>query len=114
MKCNQEQYDKYEFYSEKASTKIVDMLGGGQDVRVSVSGCSYNTFSKIFKLNMEIYWSGLFFKNNKYNIDGVIKMDKDGNDAAFSEKYANQRVKKLRFWADIAKGIYYLGTLDKK
>lgn len=114
IKCNQTEWDKAEYYAGKASGKIVDSLGGGQDVNTQISTCRYNSFSKKYKVDMSIYWSGLILKNNKYNIDGKLVMNADGADSNFSETYANKKVKDLRFWDTLAKGAYYLGTLESQ
>ena len=114
VKCNQSEWDKAEYYTEIAANKIIDKLGGGQDIYTNINSCRYNSFSKKYKINTEVHWSGVLFKNNKYNIDGELAMNADGSETSFSETFANKKVKDLRFWDTLAKGAYYLGTLDQK
>jgi len=109
--CHRDEYDKAEYLAERAGRKLVDKYGGGSDIRVKVSSCSYNSYSEIFKTKIEVYWSGLFFSSNKYNIDGELKMNSEGGAAKFSETYANSAVDDIRFWGYVAGGVVVLGAV---
>ena len=109
--CDREEYDKAEYFAEKAGRKMVDKYGGGSDIRVNMSSCSYNSYSGIFKTKIEVYWSGVMFSSNKYNIDGELKMKSDGRQAEFSETYANSNVEDIRFWGYVAGGAVILGAI---
>ncbi len=110
--CNTYERDKAEYFAEKAGKKIISEYGGGQDERVNITSCEYNSYSKIFKLKMEVYWNGSIFRENKYNVDGVLKLKSDGTDVDFSQTYANQNVKDLSFFKTIAIGTLALGALS--
>lgn len=109
--CNSDYYDRAEYFSEIAGQKLMENLGGEQDLRVKMKNCSYNTFSKKFKLNIGVYWNGSIIKSNQYNIDGELKVNYDGSGAEFAETYANQNVKDLRDFALLAGGVIVLGIL---
>lgn len=93
--CTASEQDKAEYLAEKAGREIIEEYGGGQDERVKLTSCSFNSYTQTFKLNIEVYWSGLIFSFNKYNVDGYLELDYDGSDARFSRTYANENVKNL-------------------
>lgn len=93
--CTINEQDKAEYYAEQAGMEIIEKYGGGQDERIEMISCSFNTYSQEFKLDIEVYWNGLMFRVNKYNIDGLLKLDYDGSNASFSRTYANQNVQDL-------------------
>jgi len=109
--CDSNGQDKAEYFAEIAGNEIVDKFGGGQDIRVKVTSCDYNSYSELFKVEIEVYWSGAIFRSNKYNIDGMLKMKSDGTDTDFSQTYANERVKNLRFFRNLVGGAIVLGAL---
>ncbi|KOR29217.1 hypothetical protein TI04_09150 [Achromatium sp. WMS2] len=110
--CDSNNYDKAEYYAEKAGHEIVRKYGGGNDIRVVLSSCSYNSFSDLFKLNIQVYWNGIFFTDTHYNIDGELKMQSDGSNTEFAETYANDSVEDLKTFRVIVGGIILLGTLS--
>ena len=109
--CSRHEKDKVEYFAENAAKKIVDGFGGGRDIRVSVESCNYNSYSKKYKTQIEIYWNGAAFRNNEYNVDGQLKMKKNGSGAEFAQTFANQAVKDLVFWATLAGGAIVLADL---
>lgn len=96
--CSQSNYDKAEYFSEQAAQKIVGKYGGGQDIRMELRSCSYNSYSNIFKTVINIYWNGTLIRSNNYNIDGVLKFKSDGTLLDFARSYENQLVKDLNFY----------------
>ncbi len=110
--CNGSEYDKAEYFSEKAGKKMVEKYGGGQNIRVNMTSCSYNSYSGKFKTKIEIYWDGSVFSSNNYNIDGELTMTSEGTKAEFSETYANSNVEDIRFWGYVIGGAIVLGTLS--
>jgi hypothetical protein len=109
--CDRDEYDKAEYFAEIAGKKVVDKYGGGRDVRVRMNSCNYNSYSGIYKTKIEIYWNGAIFRSNKYNIDGELQMKSDGSRTEFSETYANDNVKDIRFMGYVAGGIIVLGAI---
>lgn len=110
--CNTYERDKAEYFAEKAGEKLISGYGGGQDERINIASCEYNSYSEIYKLKIEVYWNGSIFRENNYNVDGVLKLKSDGTDVDFSQTYANQNVKDLSFFKTIAIGTFALGALS--
>lgn len=109
--CDAYSRDKAEYFAEKAGKKMISEYGGGQDKRVKMTRCEYNAYSETYKLKIEVYWNGSIFRDNNYNVDGVLKLNSDGTDAKFSQTYANQNVKDLVFYRNFAIGTVVLGAL---
>ncbi len=99
--CSTRERDKAEYFAEKAGEKIISKYSGGQDKRTKVTSCEYNSYSEVFKLNIEVYWNGLFNRDNNYNVDGVLKLKKDGTPINFSQTYANQNAKDWGFFIKV-------------
>ncbi len=112
--CNSYERDKAEYYAEKASKELVSKLGGGKNIRVDVNSCSYNLYSKIFKLNIQIRWSGDIFQSNDYRIDGILKLSTDGSEISFVRTYVNKKVKDLEFYKNMGRGVILLAAIAKK
>ena len=110
-KCDKSEYDKAEYFTEKAGAKLVEKFGGGSNIRVNMTSCDYNSYSEIFKTRVEIYWNGMIRGSREYNIDGILKMRSDGVQSEFAETYASSNVKNLRFWGYLAGGAVVLGVL---
>lgn len=108
--CDRDEYDKAEYLSERAGAMLVEKLGGGKDKRVSVSSCEYNSYSGIFKTRIDVYWNGIFFSDNHYNIAGELKMNSNGSGVEFSRNYANEAVESLEMWGLLA-GVVVLGVV---
>jgi|GEM_PF-3493053 len=109
--CDQYENDKAEYLSGKAGQNLVGKFGGGNNVRVEITACEYNSYTGLFKTNIGVYWDGKFFSENHYNIDGELQMNSDGSEAKFSQTYANEQVKDLEFWRGAIAGAVILGTL---
>lgn len=109
--CDSDEYDKGEYFAEKAGIKMVDKYGGGRNIRVIMRSCKYNSYSGKFKIKIEIYWDGSMFSDNRYNIDGELKLNSDGDNVEFSETYANDNVKDIRFWGYVVGGAVVLGAI---
>lgn len=93
--CSVSERDKAEYFAEKAGNEIISKYGGGQDKRTNVSSCSYNSYSKIFSLDISVYWNGSMIRENHYNVDGVLKLNANGTPVNFSQTYANENVEDL-------------------
>ena len=110
-KCDNDEWDKAEYFSEKAGEQMVAKYGGGRDIRVNMNSCQYNSYSEIFKTTVGIYWNGSVVRSNNYNIDGQFQMKSDGSQVKFSETYANEAVKDIRFWGYVAGGVVVLSAI---
>lgn len=109
--CNGYERDKAEYHAEKAGEEMVSDFGGGRNIRVDLSSCSYNSYSKIFKLNVQIHWDGALWESNHYEIDGILKLDSNGNKLSFAKTYANDNVKDLDFYKNMARGALIFAAL---
>jgi len=110
-KCDNDEWDKAEYFSERAGEQMVDKYGGGRDIRVNMNSCNYNSYSGIFKTTVGIYWNGSMVRGNKYNIDGEFQMKSDGSKIEFDETYANSAVDDIRFWGYVAGGVVVLSAI---
>jgi len=111
--CNSYERDKAEAFAEQAAKELVDKFGGGQDIRVEVTSCNYNTYSKKFKIGVNIYWNGAIFRSHHYELDGILTVNEDGTQAEFARTWANQRLKDLetlKKW--VVGGIIVIGVLN--
>ena len=99
--CSNFQFDKASHFAEIAGKKIIEKYGGGQDKRVNIHRCDYNSYSKKFKVVVGIRWSGAVFRENKYNVDGELTLVESGRSSSFSRTYASQNVKDLGFFSDM-------------
>lgn len=109
--CSSDEYDKADYFSGKAGLEIIDGYGGGKNKRVILKSCEYNSYSQLFKLRIEVYWDGLYFGSNDYNIDGELTLSSSGSQVSFSKSYANKNVDNLVFGAGVAGGAVVLGIL---
>ncbi len=109
--CEGIKRDKAEYLSSKTGEKLVEKFGGGSNIRVRMTSCEYNSYSDIFKTQVQIYWDGSLFSSNHYNIDGEVKMNADGSDVEFSQTYASDSVKSLSFWRGAIGGAILLGVI---
>lgn len=91
--CNSDEKDKGEYFSEKAGMRIISKYGGGQNKRVKVSDCEFNSYSNEFKIKIEIYWNGAIFSDSSYNVDGILKLRLDGSQVNFVQTLALSRWK---------------------
>lgn len=99
--CTSRDYDKAEYFSDKAAKKIISKYGGGDDIRMEMHSCGYNSYSEEFKTDISIYWNGSLIGSNHYNVDGILKFKSDGTLIDFSKTYENQAVKDLGFWQGV-------------
>jgi len=109
--CEDTKRDKAEFLSSKVGEMLVDKFGGGQDIRVQMTSCEFNSYTDTFKTQIEIRWNGTFFSSHHYGIDGEVRMKTDGSGVEFSQSYASDSVKKLRFWQGVIGGAVILGAV---
>jgi len=96
--CEGAEYDRAGVLSSKVGEILVDKFGGGRNIRVQMTSCEFDSYTKIFKTKIEIHWNGVIFGNHYYRIDGEVRMKTDGSDVEFLQIYANDSVKKLNFW----------------
>ena len=115
--CTQLEKDKAEYFAEQVAKKIVDKVGGGQDIRAEVTSCEFNSYSRKFKIGVNIYWNGIIFRSNHYELDGILTVNDDGSAPQFSRTWANQQFKdmeSLKRWAAIGiGGIILLDALSE-
>ncbi|EDN69673.1 secreted protein [Beggiatoa sp. PS] len=108
--CTDSQNDSAKYLAKEAGNKIVEQFSGGQNIRVEVSQCDYNTYSKTVTLNMKVSWNGKFFSSNHYDISGILEVKSDGA-SDFSQTNASSGVQKLEFFQNFLDGTLSLGTL---
>ncbi|PJK06678.1 hypothetical protein CO610_10075 [Lysobacteraceae bacterium NML95-0200] len=110
--CSRYEADKAQVLSENAGKQLIEKMGGGQDIRIRMLSCEFNAYNRKFRTEIEVYWNGAFIRSNTYNIDGVLTFGEDGRYPSFSQTYASQSVKDLKFWAALVGGAIILATLS--
>ncbi len=58
---------------------------------VFIDQWSYNTFKKMYAVEMEVEWRGSMFNRSKYNLSGLLEVYEEGNRATFKIKEGNRR-----------------------
>ena len=111
MACDRQERDRAEHYAQQAGNRLVDSFGGGQDIRVQLRSCRFNTYSKTFITEINVSWNGALFRSNNYSLFGELTMNANGGNARFAESWASQSVKDLRFWGAVSEGLIALGAL---
>lgn len=109
--CNSDQRDKAQYFADISGEKIVSEYGGGQNINTTVNKCEFNSYSNEFRLKVEITWNGVFFSNEYYNSDGVLKISEDGSSSKFSETYANANLREWKSTRSFFGGVVELGKL---
>ena len=108
--CTDSQNDSAQYIADEAGIKIVDQFSGGQNIRVEVSQCDYNSDSETVTLNMKVSWNGRFFSSNYYDMSGILEVKSDGT-SDFSQTNASSGVQNLEFFQNLLDGTLSLGTL---
>lgn len=108
--CDNYQRDKATHFAEIKGREIVNnKYHGGKNIITHVKSCEYNSYSKEYKINVEIYWNGVISGDN-YNSDGIMTMDDSGN-ISYNETYRNENLKDYAFNMGLAGGLLVLGAL---
>ncbi|GHU13007.1 hypothetical protein AGMMS50225_22180 [Betaproteobacteria bacterium] len=99
-------------YARAAGEQIMGGVGGGQDLRVQVEQWHFDKYTHEFEVKIQIYFNGMFFRSNHYNVDGILTVNESGSNAKFARSYANSKFEELEsnlVW--IAGGVIALGVL---
>ena len=112
--CNDYEHDHAEYLAEQAGNDYVqNHMNGGQNIVVTLEKCEYNTYSKQFRVKIDINWDGALISSNHYEVDGILKLNSDGSNS-FSQTWANQEVQNLSFWTSVAAGAIILNDLSQQ
>ncbi len=113
--CSDYEYDQAEALAEQFGNYFVaNDMGGGDNIVVTLDTCEYNTYSKKYKLKIEINWDGAIFSSDHYEVDGILQIKPDATDIYFAKTWVNQEVKNLNFWKDLAAGVIILNNLAQQ
>jgi len=113
--CDSYKHDKAESFAEHAGQEMVNQIGGGQNIVVDLEECEYNSYSNQFRLKIDLKFDGAIFSSDHYEVDGILKTNSDGSGASFSQTWANQQFKNLKFWTNVARaGIIVLNNLSQQ
>ncbi len=102
--CDSYQRDKAEYFAEQFGEKFVNEIGGGQNIVVNLEQCEYNTYSKQFRLKIDINWDGAIISSHHYEVDGILKLNDDGSSGSFAKTWTNQQFDDLQFWKKLIGG----------
>jgi len=108
--CTYDQQDSAKYLAKEAGNRIVYKLSGGQNIRVDINRCDYNTYSETVILNMKVYWDGVFFSWNHYDVSGILGVKSDGS-SDFSQTNASSGVQKFEFFHNLLDGTLSLGKI---
>ena len=102
--CDNYQKDKAADFAEHFGENFVKGTGGGQDIRVNIEQCDYNTYSTQFRLKIDIKWDGYLFSSHHYEVDGILKLNDDGSSGSFAKTWVNQRFDDWQFYRKLVGG----------
>lgn len=109
--CTSDERDRAEHFSEVASKKIISKYDGGKNERIHINSCEYNTYSKKFKVNADIYWDGNWDSSNKYHVNGEFLFGYDGEDTSFKLLHENEQAKEWSDFKFLAGAVIEIGKL---
>ena len=69
--------------------------GDGQDLWTEVKDWSYSRANGRFEIKFDVFWNGVVFRNNNYQVSGILQVNKDGTNPKFIRRGANYNFKKL-------------------
>lgn len=89
--------------------KIVKHYDGGRNIRVYVRSCDYDPDNDQYTIDMATYWEGAI-TDKTYNIDGLLKVNRDGSGGSYKETYSNENIKN---WVGLKTGFSILDAIIK-
>ncbi len=69
---------------------------------VYIDQWTYNTFKKMYAVDMEVEWRGSMFNRSRYSLAGLLEVYEEGNRATFKLKDGNRRA--LQRWDSSVNG----------
>jgi hypothetical protein len=105
-------------YANEAGSQVMDGVGGGQDLVVTVTSWEFDNSAGEFIINMAIAFNGAIFRSNSYSVDGILTLKEDGRSPRFSRTYANDKFRKLesrlKWAAGAAAAVIVLNEMSKQ
>ena len=117
--CSSYQYDKADYYASKIGEKIVNnKFDGGKNIVTTMRKCEFNSYSKKFKLKVDIKWNGVIWSDNNYEVDGILEFDSEPTDYKFTSTWKNSKLKEYisdkNLFAGTVATIVILGSMDNQ
>jgi hypothetical protein len=82
-------------YARAAGQQLMDALGGGQDLIVTVGQWYLDPRTRQFEVPMHVSFNGAFIRTNNYQVAGVLTVLEDGSQPRFSRQTANENYLKV-------------------
>lgn len=96
LKSDEEHHEAVALFAQSAADEIVDelnpFLGRRRNV-VYIDNWNYNTFKRMYSVNMEVRWSGTLFTRSDYRMSGVLEVYDEGKRVLFSMVDADRRAR---------------------
>jgi len=75
--------------AQKAAERIMQNMGGGQELDVKVGQWSYDKFQGKYTITVRMEFHGAIVYDNVYNAEGQLTVNEDGSGATFSKERGN-------------------------
>lgn len=106
--CSSYDQDKMAYLSERYGKQLVrSKYDGGQNIRVSVTSCQYNSYSEQYNVGIDISWNGSI-SGKYYNSMGTMKVD--SSNITYNETYRNKNLSDYAFWRGMAMLTVIMGV----
>lgn len=77
-------------YSRQAGQRIMDAIGGGQDLIVQHGQWTFDSATDELEIPMDVSFNGAFVRANNYRVQGLLTIRPDGTNARFARASANK------------------------
>lgn len=79
--------------SRAVGRKIMESIGGGQDLVVSVKAMDYDSINGQYEIDILVSFNGKVFRSDNYRVAGRITVNHDGTGARFAKTASNANFK---------------------
>lgn len=90
--------------SRAVGNSIMESIGGGQDLVVSVKGVDYDSIMGQYDIDIVVSFNGVIFRSDNYLVAGRITVNEDGTNAKFAKTLCNNNFKE---WEGILAGLAF-------
>lgn len=105
LKSEEEHHEAVAIFAQRAADEIVDKLNpflGRRRNVVYIDEWHYNTFKRMYGIEMEVRWSGTLFTRSDYRLSGVLEVYEEGKRVLFRMEDADRRT--LNRWESRVEG----------
>lgn len=96
LKNEEEHHEAVALFAQRAADEIVDKLNpflGRRRNVVYIDKWNYNTFKRMYSVEMEVRWSGTLFTRSNYRMNGTLEVYEEGKRVLFRLVDADRRAR---------------------